>query len=44
MLDFIKNDIKPDLIFWTGDNSPHNVWDNDNDEVTAATSNITHML
>jgi hypothetical protein len=23
MLDYIKNTIKPDMIVWTGDNSPH---------------------
>lgn len=29
------------MFFWTGDNSPHNVWANDNNEVSNATYNIT---
>ena len=44
MLDFIKSEVKPDLIFWTGDNSAHNVWNNNNDEVTTATVNLTRMI
>ena len=27
MLQFIKSDIKPNMIFWTGDNAPHDMWD-----------------
>jgi len=44
MLEFVKSDIKPDMLFWTGDNSPHNVWSNDNPEVTEATANITRII
>lgn len=29
------------MFFWTGDNSPHNVWSNSNEEVAASTINIT---
>lgn len=44
MLEFVKNTVKPDIIFWTGDNSPHNVWENDNSEVSNATARITSVL
>lgn len=29
-LQFAKNEIKPDMLLWTGDNSAHNVWSNSN--------------
>lgn len=41
MLEFVKTEVKPDLFFWTGDNSPHNVWENNNVESGNATYNIT---
>jgi hypothetical protein len=41
MLNFVKDEVKPDLFFWTGDNSPHNVWANSIPEVGNATLNIT---
>jgi len=44
MLDFVKTEINPDLLLWTGDNSPHDVWENDNQEVSGATINITMMI
>ena len=31
MLDYIVNEVKPDLLIWTGDNSPHDS-DNGNNE------------
>ena len=34
MMSFIVSEIKPDLIFWTGDNSSHNIWSNTTQEVT----------
>jgi hypothetical protein len=44
MLTFVRDEVKPDMFFWTGDNSPHNVWDNDNSEVGNATYNITMAI
>lgn len=41
MLEFIRAEITPDLFFWTGDNSPHNVWSNSDPEITTSTINIT---
>ena len=32
------------MIVWTGDNSPHNVWDNSEDEAIDATVSITKMI
>lgn len=33
MFEFIRDDIKPDVLFWTGDMSAHSVWENSYDEV-----------
>ena len=44
MLNFVKDDIKPDMFFWTGDNSAHIVWANNNEEVGNATLNITKAI
>ena len=30
---FLKDEIKPDVLFWTGDMTPHNVWENSMEEV-----------
>jgi sphingomyelin phosphodiesterase len=39
-----QKELKTDFITWTGDNSAHNVWSNNDDEVTEYTSKITDML
>lgn len=44
MLEFTKSEIQPDILFWTGDNSPHNVWSNSNEEVAEATASITKII
>lgn len=44
MLDFVRDTIKPDMFVWTGDNSPHTVWKNDNAEVGNSTYNITRAI
>lgn len=44
MLNFVKTEVKPDILFWTGDNSPHDVWENNNIDSTIATENITMMI
>ena len=44
MFEYIRDEIKPDIIVWTGDNSPHSIWDNTAEEVIDATANITLML
>jgi hypothetical protein len=33
MFKFIRDEIKPEVLFWTGDMSPHNVWENSVQEV-----------
>jgi len=43
-LDYIVSEVKPDVVFWTGDNSSHNVWDNTQDEVIGYTETLTDML
>jgi len=35
---------KPDLIFWTGDNSSHNIWSNTAEEVTDYTLTVTDII
>jgi sphingomyelin phosphodiesterase len=44
LLDYVVNEVKPDAIFWTGDNSAHNVWDNTDEEVTNYTIKSTQMI
>ena len=44
MLSFITEDLKPDIVFWTGDNTAHNVWDNTADETTIYTITVTNMI
>ena len=41
LLEYVRDTVQPDLFFWTGDNSPHNVWANNIPEVGNATLNIT---
>ena len=41
MLEYIVNEIEPDIIFWTGDNSAHNIWENNSDEVIGYTLQTT---
>jgi len=36
MLAFISNDIKPDIVLWTGDNVPHDIWEETKTEVSNA--------
>jgi sphingomyelin phosphodiesterase len=33
MFEYLKEEIKPDVIFFTGDMTPHNVWENSEPEV-----------
>lgn len=40
----IVNEIKPDIILWTGDNAPHNVWTNTTDAIKNITSEFVDLL
>ena len=44
MLNFITDELKPDIVFWTGDNTAHNVWDNTADETAIYTITVTNMM
>ncbi len=33
MFEFMRDEIQPDVLFWTGDMTPHNVWSNTAEEV-----------
>lgn len=44
MLAHISAEHTIDSIFWTGDNSAHNVWSNSNEEVTNYTQLITNEI
>lgn len=44
MLDYIVSDVKPDMMFWTGDNSPHNIWYNTEEECTDYTITVSEMF
>jgi hypothetical protein len=43
-LDYVKIQVKPDILFWTGDTVPHNVWDNEVKEVIDGMINITKII
>jgi hypothetical protein len=44
MLDFVRDEIKPDIFFWTGDNSAHDVWENTHKEAISYVTNITNTI
>ena len=44
LLDYIANEVKPDVMFWTGDNSAHDIWKNTEEEVTSYTITLTEMI
>ena len=44
MFVYIRDVIKPDVLFWTGDNSPHVIWKNTEEEVIAASLNISMII
>jgi len=44
MMQFVASDINPDVIFWTGDNSSHNIWSNTVEEVTNYTKLVTDII
>ena len=33
MFEFIKHEIKPDVMFWTGDMAPHLAWEDSKEDV-----------
>ena len=43
-MEFVVGDIKPDILFWTGDNSAHNIWTNTEEEVTGYTEAVTNVI
>ena len=36
--------MQPDVIFWTGDNSSHNTWNNSLEEITHYSEVVTNMI
>ena len=44
MLDFATSQELPDMMFWTGDNSAHNIWDNTEDESVNYTIKVSQMI
>jgi len=43
-LEFIKEDIRPDFLFWLGDNSKSDTWDNSLEEVVFYTRNLSDSI
>ena len=41
MLDHIVETDLPDMVFWTGDNSAHNIWNNNANESIMYTVEVT---
>lgn len=44
MLQFVNRTIKPQIIFWTGDNAPHDLWMSSSPSVIQSTINMTNMI
>lgn len=44
MFEFLRDEIKPDVLFWTGDMSPHSVWENSNEEVADHNNVIARQI
>ena len=44
MLDHVIAENLPDMVFWTGDNSPHNIWDNAMDESVVYTAAVSTLI
>jgi len=44
MFEFIRDEIKPDVLFWTGDMSAHSVWENSNEEVATVNNVIANQM
>lgn len=44
MLDYIVEFVEPDMVFWTGDNSVHTVWNTTADEDVIYTRTVSMMI
>lgn len=44
IIKFIADDIKPDSVMWSGDNTPHDIWENTQKEVLDSTRNLTKFI
>ena len=44
MMNYIVEEVQPDIIFWTGDNSSHNTWNNTLEEITHYSELVTNMI
>lgn len=43
-MNFVRDDIKPDVLVWTGDNSAHDTWQNTSEQVIEYTTKITDII
>lgn len=44
MLDYVRDEINPEVIFWTGDNAPHDIWSVTNEEAALGIVNMTKII
>ena len=44
MLDHVTAENLPDMVFWTGDNSAHNVWENTANESVLYTATVSTLI
>lgn len=44
MFQFVRDEIKPDVLFWTGDMSAHSVWENSNEEVAEVNNVVANEM
>jgi len=43
-MQYVVEEVAPDTIMWTGDNSSHNIWSNTIEEVTGYTELVTNLI
>jgi sphingomyelin phosphodiesterase len=43
-MEYIRDMLKPDMIIWTGDNVPHEIWDQSFENNLNATKTVTELI
>ena len=44
MLDYMTDVIEPDFVFWTGDNTPHDIYENTSEEEIEHVIKVSDMI
>jgi predicted MPP superfamily phosphohydrolase len=44
MLAYVRDVVKPDIVIWTGDSVPHNIWGNSDEEVVEMVYKVSDLV